>query len=42
MESAASVSPDYAFFKGIDRESMFSFLDVVMDILEVVLATDVC
>jgi len=41
LEFAAFVSPGYVFFKGINQESMFSFFNVVMDILEIVLPTDV-
>ena len=41
-ESAAFISSGRAFFKGMNQKSMFYFLDVVVDVLEVVLATDVC
>ena len=41
LEFAAFIGPGYVPFKGINQESMFSFFNVVMDILEVVLPTDV-
>ena len=36
------MSSGHAFFKEMNQKSMFYFLDVVVDVLEVVLATDVC
>ena len=40
-EFAASISSGHAFFKEMNQESMFYFIDAVIDVLENVLGTDV-